>query len=333
MDVIMPLMDGIETCKKLRKINEIKHIPIILMTAYGKSISDMVVGLESGADDYLHKPINRYELIARIKSLLRLKKIYDENKKLLNKITTYNKNLEMELATARNIQMEFLPKTFPYPDRISVWFRYLPTKDLSGDFYEILDLSDNKALIVIGDVSGSGASAALIVSIIRTLININRSKASFPKDMVKSLNQHLIRIIPSEYSVTLFYGVLDINTLELSYVTAGHPAPFLIRFKDEKVLELGIGGPLLGMFDSYDPHMGKIQLNKRDRLFTYSDGLYKNQNGNKRIFGRDRLRQYLENTKDHTFPALIDNILNKTSGYSVDGKNSDDVAILGLEVL
>lgn len=98
-------------------------------------------------------------------------------------------------------------------------------------------------------------------------------------------------------------------------------------------MELGIGGPLLGMFDSYDPHMGKIQLNKRDRLFTYSDGLYKNQNGNKRIFGRDRLRQYLENTKDHAFPALIDNILNKTSGYSVDGKNSDDVAILGLEVL
>ena len=219
LDLMMPGMNGLEVAAALKAHEKTRFVPVILLTAKKKEVNDVVEALDSGADEYLTKPFHETELIARVKSMLRMKSLFDkiEKDRLL---------MEQDLMMAQRVQNSLLPTDFPYPDKLKVEAYYEATSSLGGDYYDVIDVGGGVVAILMCDVSGHGASAALIVSMIKTIVISNIDDGLAPGTLAEVLNQRLISMIPEEQYISMFCCLIDIENRILIYARAGHPYPF-----------------------------------------------------------------------------------------------------------
>jgi DNA-binding response OmpR family regulator len=154
LDIIMPEMDGFGFLKEFSRDAREQFIPVILMTGLD-DLNAKIKGLSTGADDYLLKPLNEQELIARVFSLLRLKNANSE---------LYEKNMliKKELEAAKKIQRYIVPSDFSFIDYPSVSGIYKPIEDIGGDFFDCYKIDENRSAFLIADVTGHGIPAALL---------------------------------------------------------------------------------------------------------------------------------------------------------------------------
>ncbi len=196
--------------------------------------------------------------------------------------------LEEELGFARHVQRSFLPDRFPPMAPLDVWARNVPSKFVSGDYYDVVPIGESEILIAIGDVSGKGVPAALLMSMLRASLRTQARGPISLCDIMCSLNQLILESTSDREFVTLFLARVDCRHLRLRYSNGGHNPP-LLRRGDGRVERLERGGLLLGAFGGAEFEEGEVDLSGEDLLVLYTDGLTEAVDTTGDMFGEERL--------------------------------------------
>lgn len=246
--------------------------------------------------------------------------------------------LERELQIAANIQLSLLPNIFPpFPDckEFDIVAKMIPAGELGGDFYDFFFLDKDRLAFAVGETSGRGISAALPMVIAFTLLRANAFKITHPGLYLQNLNHDLTRMpggIGISRFITLFYGIFNIKTGVVHYSCAGHRPPYIIKNnkKVEKMPEKG--GLPLGFFEDVNYEAAKIQLEKGDIIFAFTDGLTEIENSDGVMFGEDekRLTGYLEGKNKLALRELIEGLTAEIEEFTAGAPQVDDIAMLAL---
>jgi len=333
LDIMMPGIDGYEVCQRLKANRKTRDIPIIFLTAKSE-VGDETKGLELGAVDYIVKPISPPIVQARVKTQLERKKQKDKLKKAYEIIETQKKRMETELNAGRNIQMSMIPQTFPpFPDRneFSIHAKLLPAREVGGDFYDFFFIDEDNLCVCVGDVSGKGVPAALYMSVTLALIRAVAKDHLSTANIVTRLNNELCEQNKEAMFVTLFFGILDLNSRNFTYTNAGHNPSYFVKVDDDpKPLE-EIHGIPLGIFSGKQYAQCTIHLDKGDFILIYTDGVTDSRNEKKEMFGNDRLVELLLSNKKNSTKTIVDNVFKTTAMFGGDAEQYDDTTVMALK--
>jgi len=337
MDVCMPEMSGLEVCRIIKSEFREKLIQVILLTGLS-STESKVQGLDSGADDYLTKPYKNEEVLARIRSALRIHvlatSLYRTNlelQKVNRDLATANRRIKEDLKVVGDIQRSFLPQIFPrHPDLEFASF-YEPSEQAGGDYYDVIEISKSRWGLLMADVTGHGAPAAVVMAITHLLMNSVVNTFRHPSTALKVINEKLnVHLAPTFY-VTMFYGVLDLDEMRLIYSSAGHDIMLLYRARTGKVEELKTdrGFPLkLVESDEYDEQ--SVQIEPGDRIILFTDGIVEMRNADGELFGYDRLIDVICRNSQGSAQDLVDAIIRELEMFCAEHPYKDDVTLLVL---
>jgi sigma-B regulation protein RsbU (phosphoserine phosphatase) len=241
--------------------------------------------------------------------------------------------IEKELKVAHDIQMSMLPKTFPpYPERddVDIYGMLTPAKDVGGDLFDFY-IRDEKLFFCIGDVSGKGVPASLVMAMTRSLFRNVSLHVSEPNVIVKALNAAVAEGNEALMFVTFFLGVLDLKTGLLQYCNAGHNAPLLM---DDEVRTLECDSNVaIGVMDDCSFMRQEIQLEKPTTIFLYTDGLNEAEDSMHAQFGEQRIILVAESLVERRTdePCVIVSKMNQAVHRFVDeAEQSDDLTMLAI---
>ncbi|MGK0290305.1 MAG: sigma-B regulation protein RsbU (phosphoserine phosphatase) [bacterium] len=334
LDWMMPRLDGVEVCKRLRQLQRRGYIYIILLTAKGM-IEDIVTGLQAGADDYLTKPFDKLILKARINVGLRVVQLERTKLRQLDVITKAHQEMKKDLAAAAHVQMGLLPNSIPSIDGFDFSWVYRPSDALGGDMLDLFPIQKDYVGFYVLDVSGHGTQAALLsVSVCQQLSNLIKnivqdanSDDSFPspKELVGQLASHFSdqQNRTGQY-FTLLYGDLNTKTGDCRYVCAGHPAPLQYADGEAKEIKSEFGFPI-GMFDWVDYQENYVKIRNQEALIFYTDGVIEVSRENEE-YGIDRFKDDLI----HSIQGgkTLNEVLDQAQEWNDCKKFDDDVTIL-----
>ena len=247
------------------------------------------------------------------------------------KSTTANKaRIERELHIARGIQMGMIPKIFPpFPERddLELAAKLVPAKEVGGDLYDFF-IDDEKLYFIIGDVSGKGIPASLVMAVTCRLFRSVASHLDKPEEIIASLNDSLADGNESNMFCTAFLGVLDLTTGHLRYCNAGHNAPFIIG-ADGRVALLDVVPNLpLGLFGGFPYEGQELQLDKQTMLYMFTDGVNEAENGAKEQFGDLRLEGLLRRNATLESSGIISATLAEVEHHADGAEQSDDITVM-----
>jgi len=240
-------------------------------------------------------------------------------------------SLKNDLEIARDIQQAMLPSgSFSAPG-VETAGLSRPANTVGGDFYDILPQSDGRVVIAVGDVAGKGSPAALLMALLlammRTLVPLMEKDGLEPADLVARLNVQVSRHAPGSRFITLFYGVYDPRSGELTYVNAGHTPPLVLRAAGA-VDRLGHGGVALGMFERSTYATGRTSLQPDEIVAIYSDGITEAENPAGRPFDESGLESALRRHCRDGISAIGPAIVSAVTKHTADTRLADDLTIL-----
>lgn len=333
LDVMMPKLDGLQTCQRLKADPTTANIPIIMLTAKAQA-ADKVAGLSIGADDYVPKPFNHQEVLARVKGLLqRTEKIRYLNPLMgvLGEWFTDEgvEQLGKELEVARRIQMGLLPKSVPEVPGIEVGAVLHSSKSVGGDFYDFIPAESGTLALALGDVSGKGIPAALVMVMVRAFLRVIGSEGATPDTVLAKVNRHLSRDIPPGMFVTMFYASLDPVARTLIYSNAGHWGPLLFR-EGQPPARLESEGMVLGVDESATFALGEVKLERGDLLAFFTDGVVEAPGPTGQLLGEVGLQTLLEAHRELGAQELADLIAASVKEWA-HGALSDDLTLVVLK--
>ncbi|NOR64956.1 MAG: response regulator, partial [Candidatus Scalindua sp.] len=263
LDIMMPGIDGYEVCRRLKSEPKTAAISIVFITSMSE-VQNKTKGFELGAVDYITKPFDIMEVKARVKTHLSLtlarRELANQNIILEEKVRirtealrqsiAARERMESELRIAHDIQMNIMPADFPpFPDKpeIDIYAILKPAREVGGDFYDFFFINSDRLCLVVGDVSGKGVPAALFMSMVITYIRSIAKVFDKPDVILNNVNREVSRGNDSCTFVTVFLGILNIKTGELSYTNAGHNPPLKISRKSGVMLLDDASCPAIGM--------------------------------------------------------------------------------------
>jgi predicted ester cyclase len=235
--------------------------------------------------------------------------------------------LEQELEVARRIQQASLPKEMPQLEDWQIAPYYQPAREVGGDFYDFLELADGRLGVVVGDATGKGVPAALMMASTRSTLRAVAQACESPGDALRRVNDPLATDIPSNMFVTCFYAILDPNSATLSYANAGHDLPYLHRNGEAE--ELRARGMPLGLMPGMSYEEGEASLGEGGCVLFYSDGLVEAHDPQGGMFGFPKLRALVA---EHGEKRSLGNLLLEEL-YSFVGEGweqEDDITLLTL---
>jgi sigma-B regulation protein RsbU (phosphoserine phosphatase) len=349
LDIMMPGIDGYEVCRRLKSKPETACIPIIFITAMSE-IENKTRGFESGAVDYIIRPFEVMEVKARVKTHLSLtlarRELANQNIILEEKVRirtealresiTARERMESELRIAHDIQMNIMPADFPpFPDKpeIDIHAILKPAKEVGGDFYDFFFINSDQLCLVVGDVSGKGVPAALFMSMVITYIRSIAKVFDKPDLILNSVNREVSRGNDSCTFVTVFLGILNIKTGELSYTNAGHNPPLKISRKSGVMLLNDAKCPAIGMDDDFSFNRKTIMLQSLDMICIYTDGVTEAFDEKREMFSEERLIEEVSGHGEYTARKLADEIFQKVQSFSEKMPQADDITILNVRYL
>jgi serine phosphatase RsbU (regulator of sigma subunit)/predicted ester cyclase len=236
--------------------------------------------------------------------------------------------IEQELQVARRIQHALLPKEVPTLEGWEISPFYRPARQVGGDFYDFLELPNEHLGLVVGDATGKGVPAALVMSSARSMLRaLAQASESSPGDVLRRANDPLVMDIPSNMFVTCFYAILDPRSGRLVYANAGHDMPYLCR--SSEVEELRARGMPLGLMPGMRYEEKETILEADEAALFYSDGLVEAHDPQGEMFGFPRLRALVAEHGEET--SLGDFLLEKLYSFVGEGwEQEDDITLLTL---
>ena len=244
--------------------------------------------------------------------------------------------MENELQVAHDIQMGMLPKTFPpYPERddIDIFGSLTPAKEVGGDLFDFY-IRNNQMFFCIGDVSGKGVPASLLMAVTRSLFRNISAHTSAPDQIVSTLNEALAEGNETNMFVTAFVGVLDLRTGMLHYCNAGHDAPMLIG-RGVGLLQCDSNVPL-GVMPGWKFTAQEADIDSQTTIFLYTDGLSEAEDANHKQFGTDRITTIAETLlkEGRNLPEVIVNkMIEEVHTFVGDAEQSDDLTMLAIKYM
>ena len=246
-------------------------------------------------------------------------------------LETYYHSAEQELRMARRIQHALLPKDLPELEGWQIAYHYQPAREVGGDFYDFLRFEDGQVGLVIGDVSGKGMAAALVMANTQSVLRaVARRGGITPGRVLQEANELMCAYIPPNTFVTCFYGVLEPKSGRLVYANAGHDLPYLRR-RNGDAEEIRARGMPLGLMPGMLYEEGEAVLAVGDDLLFYSDGLVEAHDPTGEMFGFPRLQGLIEahRSTDSSLNNFLLSELTRFTGKSWD--QEDDITLVSLE--
>ena len=328
-DINMPEMDGLTL---LTKINEMRNpaLKCIMVSAYG-DMGNIRQAMNNGAFDFATKPIDLDDLSLTIEKAIKQIKYIRE----MQAEHTQLESIKGDLAIAREIQLAILPRIFPpFPeneDQLDIAAQMTAAKDVGGDFYDFFRIDDDRIGFVIADVSGKGIPAAIFMAVSRTLIRATGIRGGSPAECMRYVNELLAKESVDCMFVTVFYGIYNIQTGEITYCNAGHNPPYLLKH-DGSVEPLPMSkDSMVGAVERLSYHEQKIQLGKGDALFMFTDGVTEAMNTSLEEFGEQRLEQTLQLAEGKSGQEVIDAVTGEVKAFVEEAEQSDDITMLVLK--
>ncbi len=319
LDIMMPEIDGIEACKRIKQSERFKDIQIIFVTAL-EDKNKLAEALDIGGVDYITKPINKIELLARIRVALRLKAELDWH-------TQQEKKIQYELDLATHVQRNLLSPPLN-KNNIQIVVSYLPSSNLAGDMYYWHKINDHRYAVILLDMMGHGISAALVCMFISSVLREAVKQLIEPELVIKELNRYMTLLRNGNednlYYFTAIYLVIDTEQKTVEYVNAGHPSGYALI--DEKTLvPLNQGSCAVGFFDEIEVKTQRIQYEQDIQIILFTDGVLEAMGPCE--IESDKHLQTLTSTKWDYTQCLIDHLLSKEK----QDNQPDDMCVLMIQ--
>lgn len=343
-DWVMPGMDGLELVRRIRE--EVKgagYIYFILLTAKTET-EDIVTGMDSGADDFLSKPFDRNELRVRVHAGERIieleRRLDDRNEKL----QAVNQRMSNDLKAAARVQQSLLPASLPDRPGVNLAWSFRPCEELAGDFLNVFAIGKQHLAMYVADVSGHGVASSLLSVTISRMLTVQSAASSIlvasdesgkrrivpPAEVMSELNRRF-QMDESGMYFTLVYAVLNTESMQLQYASAGHPPILRVSTSGEaKLLEgegFAIGWDADEQFDQHE-----VTLESGDRLFLYSDGVPEAMNDQIEPFEDKRLIEACSTSRSDALQTSVDSLLHLVEQWCAPVGPMDDVSILAVEI-
>ncbi|UKP00160.1 PP2C family protein-serine/threonine phosphatase [Nostoc sp. UHCC 0870] len=325
-DWIMPGLNGLEVCNQIKTDPNLSTTFFILLTSLD-SVSDRVKGLDAGADDFITKPIEQNELQARVRAGLRLHQLSRD-------LRTQKLLLEEQLTEAAEYVRSLLPE--PMTEPFTINSRFIPSRELGGDCFDYYWLDNDAIAIYLLDTAGHGLKATL-PSI--SVLNILRSRALKslnyyqPSDVLQGLNETFQMNYQNDKYFTIWYGVYNRVTRQLTYASAGHPPAILISGTSptsNEVQLLRTPGMPVGMFPEAQYIDASCNVKQFSSLYIFSDGAYEITKPDGTLWNLDAFVQILTNVH-RTADYQLDHVLNYLTALNSKQAFEDDLSILQIK--
>jgi sigma-B regulation protein RsbU (phosphoserine phosphatase) len=235
--------------------------------------------------------------------------------------------MQEELRLAYEIQTNLLPKEAPLLPGYDIAGRSLPAKEVGGDYFDFLAVEENRLAFCLGDVSGKGLPAALLMANLQAAVRSQVVAETSLASCVQRANSLLFHNTSAEKFATLFFGFLDASGHVLHYCNAGHNHPFLIG-REGQAQRLSMGGLALGCFETFPFEKSQIALNRGDQLIVFSDGISEAINGAGEEFGESRLATLATSGSGLSAIALIDSVFAAVNEHARNQPQMDDMTLV-----
>ncbi len=249
-----------------------------------------------------------------------------ENARLFRE-TLEMQRMEQELQVAQNIQNRMLPSEIPVIREYDVFGINIPSKQVGGDYYDVIKISDDEFAVAIGDVSGKSVPAALLMANVQAGLRSLISEDIPLSHIVERLNNLIYQNTDLDKYITFFVGILNRKKHQLRYVNAGHNPPFLLQENGEKTF-LEHGGIILGMMPGFQYETGSVDVKEGELFVCYTDGVNEAMNTSDEEFGEERLYQIVVENHHLSAKALSEKIVQSVKMFSAEAPQYDDVTLL-----
>jgi sigma-B regulation protein RsbU (phosphoserine phosphatase) len=327
--------EGLDVLSRLREIAD--PPPVVAMTGWA-TVGLAVEAMQYGVSDFVEKPWTNTRLLEILHKQIGLGRERRELRRRAAEVARAREEAlihlqeqEREIAEAKAIQEKLLPREIPQMPGYEIATAWQSARLVGGDYFDILPLDDKTLGICIADVAGKGMPAALLMSNLQAAVRGLSSLSIAPDLLCSRLNSIVYRNTESDRFITFFYAHLDGSTRRLTYVNAGHNAPFVVR-SDGSHERLRDGGAVLGVFAGRNYETGSAQLSAGDRVILFTDGVTEACNPAGEEFGEARLLRLLEDHRRLSANELQAKIIAVVAEFS-GGRWQDDATLLVLAVV
>jgi sigma-B regulation protein RsbU (phosphoserine phosphatase) len=285
--------------------------PVMVMTAWS-SFDLAVEAMRRGACDFIQKPWDNDRLVAAIR-----KQAESERRK------------RSELEIAANVQQKLFPRKLRAMRTVDYAGQCLPAREVGGDYYDFLEITDQTLGFVLADVSGKGVPAALLMANLQASFRNQAPGALLrPSDVLQAVNRHFFDSTAAERFATLFFGIYDDGTRRIRYVNCAHVSPLLLRASGE-IVNLHATATMLGAFQAWKCKEASAELHRGDTLVLFSDGVTEAGIEHGDEFGEERLAAVLRENVGVAAAVLVERVVEAVSQFSGPSR-SDDVTVVAL---
>ena len=347
-DWVMPNLAGVDLCRRIRAANLDRYVYVILCTSKGAK-TDLIEGMDAGADDFLVKPVGPDELRVKVRAGERVLTLQqglahknDELARINQQLQSSHKLIEDDLKAAAWMQHRLLPPPALEANGLRCHWRFEPSGYVAGDIFNFFAMDDREVGFYMLDVSGHGVPAAMLSVTLSMMLTPDASRDSplrrfnratelseilSPHDAIRELNRRFQS--KDDRYFTMIYGMFDTRSSILRMAQAGHPGPVLFGKNCQPEI-LGSGGMPIGLWSEIDFDCFEIPVGAGDRLLLYSDGVTECVNGKGEAFGEQRLLAYLADAP-LSLDQLLDQLLEEIRNWRAGAESGDDVSLLAIE--
>jgi sigma-B regulation protein RsbU (phosphoserine phosphatase) len=323
LDIVMPGLDGYEVCRQLRAHERTREVPVMFLSAL-EDVENKAQGFEVGGNDYLTKPFEVLEVKARVRSLLKAKAYADAVREAMAR----------DLRIAREIQMGILPADPAAVTKgtgLDVHAVIEPAREVGGDLYEVLRVSDDRVVVALGDVSGKGIPAALFMAVAVTVLRTLARQIAEPDEILRRLNDELVEQNPRGMFVTLQCLVFDLAHRRVSCAGAGHHQLAILSPSRPPRLACPSSGFPAGLMPSNEIDHEILSLEPGDTFVLFSDGVSEAMNPGDEFYGEERLLAALATTSGATPAETVTGLMADVRAFTAGAKQSDDITVLAVQ--
>ncbi len=316
LDVHLPDGSGLDLCRSMKYGSPATDAPVLIVSA-DEDIETKIAGFEAGAVDYITKPFHRAEVLARVRTHVRLHKAYQAMIELQS----------LKLSKLAFAQRAMIPQPDQMPEaRFELY--YQPIQEAGGDLCQVLRLGPNLHDYILADVCGHDVGAAMTMSALHALFKQNCSALYSPTEALHIINRVARSLLPEEQFATVVYARINRKTRRLMVVSAGHP-PAVIQKVDGAVFPLWLEGDVVGAFETAEFGMSGTTVDFGDRVFLFSDGVIEGPGETNWKVGIEKFVEFCKKLRNKDLEAQVAELADLVA---IGGKPVDDIALMGIEV-
>ncbi len=322
-DINMPRMDGLTLLEQMSEVDP--DLRAVIVSAYG-DMKNIRTAMNRGAFDFVTKPIDFQDLRVTIERTLEHLKLWREAVASRDKLVA----LQNELRVAHDMQQSILPKTFPDKPGYQLFGSMEPARQVGGDFFDIINLENDRIGLAIADVSDKGVPAALFMMSSRTLMKGAAIGKSNPTDVLTEVNHLLQEDNDAAMFVTVFYAEYNPVDGSLSYANGGHNPPVIVHADGSSTVLPQTNGIALGILPDIEYEQNSVTLSPGDTLVLYTDGITEAMNAQNEEFEMERLLTVLSGASSQDVREMNQAIFQAVQAFAGDMPQFDDMTCMTL---